>query len=327
MFKYLVFLIFISKSLENSDVYFTKYINSSSILRLFKILNIDLKENIGIKVHTGEEGGKYYLTPEFLKELYNYLENKNGTYIECNAAYNGSRNSTERHNEYLEKSGWKKNNTRIVIMDEFAHKDSELKVDGTKISINIVGQHLKDFKSTLVITHFKGNNMTGFGGALKHLATGFASQAGKANIYTGGKSKNWNLLHYNELNSSDYIPAMAEAAKSIVDHFTENKTKTDRIGFINVMSNISKYCDCFGALAPEPKIEDIGILASTDPVALDQACLNLIKDCNNSGKGELLEQIKDLEGEKIIENAKELKIGIKEYNRIDIDDDKKLFMV
>ena len=180
MFKYFLFLIFISKTLENSDVYFTKYINSSSILRLFKILNINTKSSIGLKVHTGEEGGKYYLTPDFLKELYDYNDKNNGTYIECNAAYDGSRNTTKSHKEYLLKSGWNDNNNRIEIMDENDSDDFDLKVEESiKISKNFVGGHLNDFNSILVITHFKGNNMTGFGGALKHLATGFASQAGK----------------------------------------------------------------------------------------------------------------------------------------------------
>lgn len=340
MLKYFLFFIFINKIFGNSDVYFTKYINSSSLLNLFKILNADLKGNIGIKVHTGEHGGKYYLTPNFLYGIYNKTDKmRNDTYskyIECNAAYWGNRTNTSDHEKLLKNHLWISDIAETVIMDNDSEKDFNLSVNLSKDEIYTmkVGENLKDFKSSIVISHFKGNSITGFGGALKHLSIGFASQRGKALIFTEGKSENWKEIPYGNLTDKIYIE-MSKAAKVIYEYFKNGYTIEKEgknityggggIAFINVLANISLKCDCFGDKAPDPNISDIGIVASTDPVALDKACINLIKEKDNKteGKDEFLEQVNKLNGMTIFKYTKKYNIGIEEYNLIDIDNERK----
>lgn len=313
MLKYFLIFLFICSSFEKADVYFTKDITPSNMVKIFKKLGVELKGNIGLKVHSGETGGKYFLSPNFLQEIYDYTK---GTFIECNAAYDGGRNTTERHQELLKAHGWKDNNRRTVIMDENCTEDFKLQIDNPlMIKENIVGGHLKDFDSCIVLSHFKGHPMGGFGGALKQLSIGFASQAGKTWIHTGGQITEWQKMDYYLANDLDFTAAMGDAASSIVNYFRNN----GGIAFINVMSNISLYCDCAGADAPEPKIHDMGILASTDPIALDRACLDMIKKHVDNGTDELLEQIKNLTGENIIFSAEKHGIGSQEYNFIDID--------
>ena len=319
---YFIFFLVLNKSLEKPDVYFTKNI-SSSLVTLFRKLNVNLKGNVSLKVHTGESGGLYFLRPDYLQEIYS---NTNGTFIESNAAYNGSRNTTERHKHLLIENGWSIQDRKTIIIDEDSKYDFEIedtKGNNKIIKKNIVGQHLKEFENCIVITHFKGNNLAGFGGALKHLAIGFASQAGKAAIYTANKTRDWTQIMENLPKQEDFIKSMAEAASTIVQYFKDKKGK---IVYINVMSNISLLCDCYGPLAPEPNISDVGILASTDPVALDKACLDLLKKKNKTrenGVNELLEQIEKKSGEKLISIAKELGIGMDGYNFIDIDENKR----
>ena len=188
MIKYLFFVIFIFISYQKSDVYFIKTISPSNMVKMFKLLNITLKGNIGLKVHTGELGGKYFLHPDFLQEIYDYTK---GTFIECNTAYSGSRHTTEFHKSLLNSHGWLSNNRRAIIMDENPADDFELTIQNyQKINKNIVGGKLKDFESCIVLSHFKGHSMGGFGGALKQLSIGFASQAGKAYIHSGEATRN-----------------------------------------------------------------------------------------------------------------------------------------
>jgi uncharacterized Fe-S center protein len=310
---FLILLLLFCNSHQKSNVYFTRTINSSNIVRIFKKLNVNLTGNIGLKVHSGENGGKYFLTPDFLEEIYNYT---NGTYIECNTAYENRRHSTELHRELLKEHGWLDKNRRIVIMDENPSDDFNLTVDDPLvISENIVGAHLREFNSCLVLAHFKGHGMGGFGGALKQLSIGFASQSGKTWIHTGANTTDWTLMKYRRATSLNFTAAMGDAASSIVKYFRER----GGIAFISVMSNISLYCDCAGNLAPEPRIHDMGILASTDPVAIDRACLDLIKLHVDNGTEDLLEQIKNLDGENTIFAAEKHKTGTQEYNLIDID--------
>ena len=284
-------------------------------------MNVQLGENVALKVHTGEPGGKYYLKPDYLQEIYDYTK---GTFIESNAAYNGIRNTTETHKEYLNDSGWDNENRKTIILEENGTINIfDNKTKNQIIKKNIVGKHLEDYKDCIVLTHFKGNQLAGFGGALKHLATGFASQEGKVQIYTSGNSSNWKEINENFTVDENFTRSMAEAASTIVQYFREKKGK---IVFINVMSNISLDCDCMGALAREPNISDIGILASTDPVALDRACLDLIKknnDSKNSGEHELLQQIKNKTGENVIKVAVKIDLGSEQYNFIDIDENKR----
>ena len=284
------------------------------MIKLFQKLNVKLSGKIGLKIHSGEVGGKYFLHPNFLQDIYDFT---NGTFIETNAAYRAGRHSTEEHRKVLEINGWLANNRRTVIMDEDPNSDFNLSIpDPAQISENIVGAHLKDFNSSIVLSHFKGHGMGGFGGALKQLSIGFASQRGKTWIHSAGKTTIWTEAFSKRTSQKEFTNSMGDAASSIVKYFRER----GGIAFINVMVNISRSCDCTGARAPEPKIHDIGILASTDPVALDRACLDLIKKYVDDGTEELLKQINNLEGENTIFVAEKHGIGSQEYNFIDIDD-------
>ena len=312
MLRYILLFLFLFESLQKSDVFFTKTISSSNMVKIFKKLNINLKGKVGLKVHSGEQGGKYFLRPSFLQEIYDYT---NGTFIECNTAYRNSRHSTDLHKQLLKDHGWLDNNRRTVLMDEDPSADFTLPINNpVKISENIVGAHLKEFDSCIVLSHFKGHGMGGYGGALKQLSIGFASQAGKAWIHSAGKTRDWQS-GLGGTSQIDFTSSMGDAASSIVEYFN-NK---GGIAFINVMVNISKSCDCAGGSAPAPRIHDIGILASTDPVAIDKACLDLIVKNPDDGTMELLQQIQRLEGENTIEVAEQHGIGTQEYNLIDID--------
>ena len=304
--------------IDNPSVFFTREISPDSVVKMFKQLNYPLGDKIGLKVHTGEKGGKYFLTPDFLQKIYDYTK---GTFIECNTAYNSSekysRVSTETHKNLLDYHGWTKNNRRMVIMDENPENNFNLTVkDPVKIPNNIVGEHLKDFDSALVLAHFKGHGAGGFGGALKQLSIGFAATAGKTNIHTAGVSSDWHYQNTYWASQENFTSSMGDAASTIVNYFRERKG----IAFINVLANISLYCDCSGAGAPEPKIKDIGILASTDPVAIDKASVDMLKAYTDIGTFQLLEQIKFLKGENTIDVAEYHGIGKKEYNLIDVDE-------
>ena len=271
-----------------------------------------LSGNIGLKVHSGEPGGKYFLTPNFLQKIYDYTK---GTFIECNTAYRGGRHSTDLHKKLLKDHGWLDKGRRMVIMDENPSDDFKLKIeDPEMIQENIVGGHLKDFDSCVVLSHFKGHSMGGFGGALKQLSIGFASQAGKTWIHTAGNTTDWTKMFFLAANQLNFTVAMGDAASSIAKYFRDR----GGIVFINFLANISLWCDCLGTSAPEPKIHDMGILASTDPVALDRACLEMIIKHVDVGTEELMDQIENLKGENTIYAAERHKIGSQEYNFINI---------
>lgn len=313
--KYIILSLLVIQSILKSDVYFTKNITSSKMVEMLQKLNLDLKGNVGLKIHSGEPNGLYFLKPDFLQEIYDYT---NGTFLECNTAYQSVRSSTDTHRKLLEDNGWKSNNRRIVIMDENPEDDEELEVNNPeKITHNYVGGHLKEYDSCVVLSHFKGHQMGGFGGALKQLSIGFASQKGKTWIHTAGKTTNWRDLFNKAANQNDFTSAMADAASTIVQYFRQ---KGD-IGFITVMANISLHCDCAGASAPAPKIKDIGILASRDPVAIDRAGLDLIKKYVDTGTNELLNQINNLKGENTVIVAEKIGVGSQDYNLINIDGD------
>jgi len=313
MIKYIPLFLLISCTLEQANVYYTKNISSSNMVKIFQKLNIKLGKNIGLKVHSGEEGGIYFLTPEFLNEIYEYT---NGTYIECNAAYERQRHTTELHKALLEKHGWTKNNRRFEIMDADPSKDFNLTINNPHmINENMVGEKLSNFDSCIVLAHLKGHSMGGYGGALKQLSIGFASQRGKTWIHTAGNITDWKKMDDYLANQENFTAAMGDAASSIVEYF-RNKSG---IAFINVMANISMLCDCAGINATTPNISDIGILASTDPVALDRACIDLIKKGHDLGKEEWINQLNDLKGENTILVAEAHGIGTQKYNLIDID--------
>ena len=313
MIRYILFILFFLNVFTKSDVYFTKIISPEKIVELYEKLNIKLTEPIGLKIHTGEKNGPYYLRPSFLKDIYNYT---NGTFIECNVAYRGSRYTTELHKDLLKYNGW--NQYRTLIMDESEEKDIILKVNNPHIiSENIVGENLNNFNSCLVLSHFKGHGMGGFGGALKQLGIGFASRAGKTYIHTAGKTKDYKELWSKVATQLDFTAAMADAASTIVNYF-KNK---GGIAYINVLANISKSCDCTGIRAAEPRIRNIGILASIDPVAIDKACYDLIAKENNPGSQEWIKQSESKFGLNTLNKAVEHGLGSLEYNLIDIDNE------
>ena len=319
--KSLVFLLIsLISCTEKSTVYFTKTISPEKIVEMFQKLNVNLQGNVGLKVHTGEPNGPYFLRPYFLENIYNHT---NGTFLECNVAYTSDRLQTQKHKEVLETNGW--NKYRINIMDENPDDDIHFPVDNNnKINITYAGKLLENYDSCLVLSHFKGHQMGGFGGALKQLSIGFASRSGKAWIHTAGQSTNYNDTFSKGTSQEDFTSSMADAASAIVKYFKDKEK--GGIAYINVLANISLRCDCAGQSAPIPKIKDIGILASTDPVAIDRACLDLIKNTQEEGTKEFLDQVQAKLGENTINKAEALGIGTTQYDLIDVDGNRANFI-
>lgn len=286
-----------------SKVYFTADISPEGVLKLYKKLGVDLKGNVAVKVHSGEKGNQNFLKPDFWKDIVDYVD---GTVVECNTAYEGARNTTERHLQALKEHGWS-DFFNVDLLDADG-PDLVLEIpDGKKIKKNYVGKNVEKYDSMLVLSHFKGHPMGGYGGALKQLSIGVASAYGKGYIHgVGDMDAFWTSDH------DSFLEAMADAAKSVVDFF-DNK-----IVYINVMKNMSVDCDCC-AVAEDPCMGDIGILASTDPVAIDKACLDLVYKSDDPGKGHLIERIESRNGIHTIDAAVELGIGSTEYELIDID--------
>ena len=285
-----------------SKVYFTKEINKEAILKMYKVLEKELIGNVAIKVHSGEAGNQNYIKSEMYEDIIKYL---NGTVVECNTAYEGKRNTTEKHQKLLDDHNWTKY-YNVDLLDAEG-PDLILNIDeGKIIKKNYVGKNIQKYDSMLVVSHFKGHPMGGYGGALKQLSIGIASSYGKAYIHGAGvPEKIWTADH------DLFLESMADAAKSVVDYFNEN------IVYINIMCNMSVDCDCC-AKAEDPCMKDIGILSSTDPVALDQACIDLVYNSNDEGKDHLIERIESRNGIHTIEASAELNIGSREYELINI---------
>ena len=294
--------------MEKSKVYFTKEISSESIVKIYEKLNIELRGNVAVKLHSGEDGNQNYLGPLLMKDIVNRV---NGTVVECNTAYEGERNTTEKHKKLIEKHGWDKY-FKVDIMGS-EKPDKIIDIPNSKvIKKNYVGNHIDNYNSMLVVSHFKGHPMGGFGGALKQLSIGVASSSGKAYIHSAGRTTNMNNL-WNDLPSQDtFIEAMADAASSIHNKFKGN------IAYINIMKNMSVDCDCCSN-AEEPCMKDIGILASLDPIAIDKACLDLVYNSSDEGKEHLIERIETRHGNHIIESSYNLKFGNIEYELINIE--------
>lgn len=285
-----------------SKVYFTREITPEKVLEIYEKLNIELPGNIAIKLHSGEQGNQNFLKPDFWKVIIDKLQ---GTVVECNTAYDGERNTTEKHKKLIKRHGW---NTyfKVDLMDAEG-PDMELDIpNGKVIKKNYVGKHLKNYDSMLVLSHFKGHPMGGYGGALKQLSIGVASSYGKAYIHGAGEpEKIWTAEH------DLFLESMADAAGSIVNYFNGN------IAYINVMKNMSVDCDCC-AVAEDPCMKDIGILASLDPIAIDQACIDLVYQSNDPGKDHLIERIETRNGIHTIEAAAALGYGSREYELIEL---------
>ena len=300
---------------ERADVYFTKIITPERIVDIFEKLNVELTGKIALKVHSGEPKGPYFLRPNFLQKIYDHTQ---GTFVECNVAYPSERLLTENHTRVLRDNGWLDNDRRFQIMDENPDDDISFTVEPhNKIDITYAGKHLESYDSCLVLAHFKGHGMGGFGGALKQLSIGFASTAGKTWIHSAGVSKDYHEFFNTTASQEDFTASMADAASAIVKYFKNKGT----IAYINVIANISLSCDCAGVSAPAPKIKDIGILASTDPVAIDQASLDLVKSTQEEGTQDFINQVARLLGQNTIDKAEALGVGTKQYNLIDIDDE------
>lgn len=293
--------------MEKAKVYFIKEITEENVIKLYQALNINLKGNVAVKVHSGEDGNQNYLRPEFMKKMVDYVK---GTIVECNTAYEGKRNSTEKHKKLIEDHGWNKY-FNVDIMDE-EKPDLELKIsNGHVLKENYVGKNITKYDSMLVISHFKGHPMGGFGGALKQLSIGCASSERKAWIHSAGKTKDQKILWDNLPEQNKFLESMADAASSIIEYFKNN------IAFINIMSNLSVDCDCC-ATAEDPCMNDIGILSSLDPIALDQACIDLIYNSNDKGKNHFIERVESRNGLHTIKKAEELGFGTTNYELIEI---------
>lgn len=288
--------------MEKSKVYFTNKITKENMVEIFKRLNVELTGNVGVKVHSGEAGNQNYLRPEFLLDIINYV---NGTVVECNTAYDGARNTTEKHLELMKEHKWSEL-YNIDILDSEAEDVLEIP-NGKAIKLNYVGANMKKYDSMLVISHFKGHPMGGFGGTLKNISIGLASSHGKAYIHGAGEpAKIWSQ------EQALFLESMADAASSIVNKYKE------KIAFISVMCNMSVDCDCC-AVAEDPCMKDIGILASTDPIALDQACIDKIYSSPDLGREHMIKRIESKNGLHILESAFSLGFGNREYELINID--------
>ena len=294
--------------MEKSKVYFTKEITPESVVKMYESLGISLPGKVAIKLHSGEKGNQNYIRPEFVRPI---VEKLNATVVECNAAYGGARNTTEKHKRLIEEHHWTKY-FDVDIMDEEG-PDVELDIpNGKVLKKDFVGKHINNYDSMLVLSHFKGHPMGGYGGALKQLSIGVASSEGKSWIHSAGQSKDQYTIWDNLPEQDLFLESMADAASSVVKHFNGN------IAFINVMCNLSVDCDCC-AVAEDPCMKDIGILASLDPIAIDQACIDLVYNSKDPGRDHFVERVERQHGIHTIEAAAELGFGTREYELIDID--------
>ena len=285
-----------------ATVYFSRAISPEKVLELYKLVGKELPGKVAVKVHSGEKGNQNFLRPDFWK---NIIDDIGGTVVECNTAYEGERNTTRKHRELLNAHGW--NRYFPVDLLDAAGPDLELAIpNGKVIKRNFVGKDIANYDSMLVLSHFKGHPMGGYGGALKQLSIGVASSYGKAYIHgAGDPEKIWTSDH------DAFLESMADAAGSVVDYFQVN------LVYINVMKNMSVDCDCC-AVAEDPCIADIGVLASTDPIAIDQACIDLVYACTDPGKPHLLERIESRNGIHTIEAAAALGYGTRAYDLIEV---------
>ena len=291
--------------MDKAKVYFTKEITPESVIKMYEKLGKELPGKVAVKLHSGEQGNQNYIRPEFVKAI---VERVNGTVVECNAAYEGARNSTEKHKKLIEDHGW----TKYFDVDLLDAQGPDLVLDipkGRIIQKNYVGKNLTKYDSMLVLSHFKGHPMGGYGGALKQLSIGCASSEGKSWIHSAGRTKDQTIVWDNLPEQNLFLESMADAASSVVNYFKDN------ILFINVMCNLSVDCDCC-AIAEDPCMKDIGILASTDPIAIDKACIDLIYNSTDPGRDHFVERVERQNGRHTIDAAAELGFGTKEYELV-----------
>ena len=285
-----------------SKVYFSREISAEKVLELYKLLGVQLEGRVAVKVHSGERGNQNFLRPDFWKPVVDFV---GGTVVETNTAYEGSRHNTTVHQQLMKDHGW----TQYFPVDilDGEGPDTVLEIpDGLKIKKNYIGKDTANYDSVLVLSHFKGHPSGGFGGALKQLSIGFASSYGKKYIHGVGEPE-----HFWDADHDSFLEAMADAAGSIIKFFD------GRIVYVNVMKNMSVDCDCF-AKPKDPCIADIGILISTDPIAIDQACVDLVYKCSDPGKPHLIERIESRNGIHTVEAAAQHGYGSREYELIEV---------
>lgn len=283
-------------------VYFTRTITPEKVLELYKLLGAELCGKIAVKLHSGEKGNQNFLGPDFWRPM---IEHVGGTVVECNTAYEGQRNTTEKHLALMSYHGWDK----YFPVDILDAEGPDLRLEipkGREIKANYVGKGIEKYDSMLVLSHFKGHPMGGFGGAIKQLSIGVASSYGKAYIHGAGCADNFWSTDRNR-----FLEAMADAASSVIDYFD------GKLAYVNVMKNMSVDCDCC-AVAEDPCIADIGILASLDPVAIDQACVDLVYASSDPGRPHLIERIESRNGIHTVEAAAALGIGSREYELVEV---------
>lgn len=288
-------------------VYFTKEITPEKVLEMYQILGKELSGKVAVKLHSGEQGNQNFLKPDFWKPV---IEAVKGTVVECNTAYAGERNSTDKHLKLIAKHGWDEY-FDVDLMDAEG-PDLELEIpDGKVIKKNLVGKNMANYDSMLVLSHFKGHPMGGFGGALKQLSIGCASSDGKSYIHSGGKQATQEGLWDNICSQDEFLESMADAASSVVKYFDGN------IVYVNVMKNMSVDCDCC-AVAEDPCLADMGILISLDPIAIDQACIDKVYSCDDPGKDHFIHRVESRNGIHTIEAAADLGYGSREYELVEI---------
>ena len=293
--------------MEKAKVYFTPELTPEAVVRMYEALGVELPGKVAVKVHSGEEGNQNYLHPEFMRPM---VERVGGTVVECNTAYDGARDTTEKHEKLMAAHGW----TEFFDVDIMDAEGPDLVFpieNGRVLTENRVGKNLANYASMLVLSHFKGHPMGGYGGALKQLSIGCASNQGKVNIHTGAASLDQADFWDKHAEQDDFLEAMAESAETVVNHFGSN------LAYINIACNLSVDCDCC-AKAEDPCMGDIGIFASLDPVAIDQACIDAVKASDDPGRDHLLERINSKNGTKTIDDAARLGYGTKEYELVAI---------
>lgn len=293
--------------MSKPTVFFTPDITPENVVKMYELLGTKLPGKVAVKVHSGEDGNQNYLRPEFLKPIVKEVE---GTIVECNTAYDGARDTTEKHEKLMAKHGWSEIFPVDIMDADGPSSDLIFPIEnGRVLKQNHVGGHLANYASLLVVSHFKGHPMGGFGGALKQLSIGCASNQGKVNIHTAGASLNQGEFWEKIAEQDDFLEAMAEAAETVVNHFGSNAA------FINIACNLSVDCDCC-AVAEDPCMKDIGIFASLDPVAIDQACIDAVVNSDDPGRDHLLERINSKHGTKTIDDAARLGYGSKDYELV-----------
>ncbi|MCM1150383.1 MAG: DUF362 domain-containing protein [Butyricicoccus sp.] len=294
--------------MEKATVYFTKELTPEAVVKMYKALGKTLSGKVAVKVHSGEEGNQNYLRPPFLKPM---IELVNGTVVECNTAYDGARNTTARHVKLLKSHEW----TKYFDVDLLDAEGPDLALPithGNVLKENLVGKNIVNYSSMLVLSHFKGHPMGGYGGALKQLSIGCASSAGKSLIHSAGVTDDRKKVWANAAPQERFCEAMAEAAGSVVEYFK------GEIAYVSMMCNLSVDCDCC-AVAEDPCMKDIGILSSLDPVALDKACIDLIYSSDDPGRAHFLERVESRHGTHTIDAAAALGYGTKEYELVVLD--------